>query len=275
MVAQAAAPPGADEPSSVPSILLTVAYDGAGFSGFAPQREGVRTVHAVLLAALGQLDPAVVRVRGVSRTDAGVHAHGQRVAFEPARRIPPRGWVLGTNAHLPPDVAVRAAVEAPSGYEPRAYVQKKRYRYTVLVDAVRDPFLERHALRVEPPVDFARLAAEAGAAIGTHDFAAFRSAADEREETVRTIHGIEVVRDFHGDPRLFAIEVVGNAFLHNMVRILVGTLLDVARGRLAAGAIGRGLASRDRRDLGVTAPAHGLALDEVFFAETGWGVAWP
>jgi tRNA pseudouridine38-40 synthase len=259
----------------VPSILLTVAYDGAAFSGFAPQREGVRTVHATLLTALGRLDPAIARVRGVSRTDAGVHAHGQRVAFEPSRRIPPRGWVLGTNAHLPSDVAVRAAVEAPRGYEPRAHVQKKRYRYTVLVDAVRDPFLERCALRVEPPVDFGRLAAEAAAAIGTHDFAAFRSSADEREETVRTLHGIEIVRDFEGDPRRFAVEVTGNAFLHNMVRILVGTLLDVARGRLAPGAIGRGLASRDRRDLGVTAPAHGLALDEVFFAEAAWGVAWP
>ncbi len=260
-----------------PSVLLTVAYDGAAFSGFAPQREGVRTVHAVLLEALAHLDPSVTRIRGVSRTDAGVHARGQRVALDPSRSIPPKGWVLGTNARLPDDVAVRRAIAVPPRWEPRAHVGAKRYRYTVLVDAVRDPFVERRALRIEPPVDLGRLVEEARAALGTHDFAAFRSAADERENTVRTLSAIDVVPSFEGDPRLFAIEVVGNAFLHNMVRILVGTLLDVARGRLRMGAITRGLHSLDRRDLGVTAPAHGLALDEVFFEglDPASGAAWP
>lgn len=260
-----------------PSVLLTVAYDGAAFSGFAPQREGVRTVHSVLLEALCHLDPTVTRIRGVSRTDAGVHALGQRVALDPSRSIPTKGWVLGTNARLPADVAVRRAIEVPPSWEPRAHVGAKRYRYTVLVDAVRDPFVERRALRIEPPIDVERLVEEARSALGTHDFCAFRSAADEREDTVRTLSSIDVVPSFGGDPRLFAIEVIGNAFLHNMVRILVGTLLDVARGRLRPGAIARGLASHDRRDLGVTAPAHGLVLDEVFFQglDPAFGASWP
>ncbi len=259
---------------SATSVLLTVAYDGAAFSGYAPQKDG-RTVHSVLLAALATLDPSIGRVRGVSRTDAGVHARAQRVAFDPERTIPLKGWVLGTNAQLPADLAIRQAVEVPRGFEPRAIVANKRYRYRVLVDHVRDPFLERRALRVAPPLDLRALRAEAAALVGTHDFRAFRSAADERTVTVRTVSSVEVIEGAEGEPRLLTIDVVGNAFLHNMVRIIVGTLLDVARGRLAAGAVARGLTSGERRDLGITAAAHGLSLEEVHFEGLTEGARWP
>jgi tRNA pseudouridine38-40 synthase len=141
-------------------------------------------------------------------------------------------------------------------------VLRKRYRYLLLADDVRDPFWEGRALRVVDPIDWALVAREAACAVGTHDFAAFRSSGDQRESTVRTIEAIEI-RAQRDDPRITAIDVTGNAFLYNMVRILVGTLLDMGRGRLAEGAVAAGLASKRRESLGFTAPAHGLYLEEV------------
>lgn len=253
-----------------PAILLTVAYDGASFHGFAPQREG-RTVHGVLSAAARALDPSVTHLRGVSRTDAGVHARGQMVALDPTRAIPPKGWVLGMNAHLPADVAVRAAREVAPGFEPRAASRGKRYRYGVMVDRVRDPLSAARTWRIDPPFDLEAARNEARALLGTHDFRAFRSSADERVETVRTLGRADVLMS----GTMVEVVVEGTAFLHNMVRIIVGTLVDVARGRLEPGAVERAIRSGRREDLGMTAPAHGLVLDEVFLEIDAEGASWP
>jgi tRNA pseudouridine38-40 synthase len=246
-------------------VLLKVAYDGTAFAGFAPQ-PGQRTVYGVLLDAVRTLDPSVERLRGASRTDAGVHARAQAVALDPSRAIPSKGWVLGVNAALPPDLAVRAARWVPRGYEPRANGRGKRYRYHVLVDGVRDPLLERTAWRVDAGFDAAAAEAELASIVGTHDFRAFRSAADPRVDTTRTLTRACLVTPLAEEPRLVAVEVEGNAFLHNMVRIIAGTAVDVGRGRLRPGAAARALVSGARTDLGMTAPAHGLILDEVRLA---------
>lgn len=240
-------------------VLLQVAYDGTGFHGWAAQN-GVRTVEDTLHGALLAMDPRASRPRGTSRTDAGVHAEGQLVAFDTDREIPARGWTLGLNQHLPDDVAVRAARAVPSGFSPRFASRGKRYRYRVLVDAVRDPKWRTRAWRIAG-VDPAVMRREASLAVGTHDFAAFRSSADERPVTVRTLTRVDVEEE--AEARVLGIVVEGDAFLHNMVRILAGTLVDVARGRLEEGAIARALASKERRQAGTTAPAHGLVLEEV------------
>ncbi len=251
-----------EAPIAPEGVLLSVAYDGEAFSGFAPQ-PGQRTVYGVLLEAIRALDPGVSGLRGASRTDAGVHARAQAVALDPTRAIPAKGWVLGVNAALPRDLAVRTARRVPRGYEPRAHGRGKRYRYHLLVDRVRDPMLERTAWRIDPPFDRARAEAELAAILGTHDFTAFRSASDPRVDTLRTLDRVTIVAPRAEDPRQLAIEVEGNAFMHNMVRIIAGTAVDVGRGRLRAGATARALASGARTDLGMTAPAHGLILDEV------------
>lgn len=255
-------------------ILLSVAYDGRPFAGFARQRDQ-RTVSGELLGALRAIDPAIREIRGASRTDAGVHARDQRVAFDTAAPLPPRGWVLATARHLPDEIVIRRAAVVRVGYSPRFESLRKRYRYLVLRDLVRDPFLIRRAWRVEGLTDDAieRARAEVPAARGTHDFAAFRTSADERTSTVRTLYGIELSLD-PADPRLVRIDVEGNAFLHNMVRILVGTLMDVARGQLAPGAIARALASLDRRDAGITAPPDGLYLEHIHLRDDGQD-PWP
>jgi tRNA pseudouridine38-40 synthase len=239
-------------------VLLRVAYDGAAFHGWAAQT-GVRTVEETLRGALLAIDPGAGALRGASRTDAGVHAEAQPVAFDSARGLPMRGWVLALNQHLPEDVAVRSARPVAAGFAPRFAARWKRYRYRVLVDPVRDPLLRQRAWRIGGPIDVARMAREAASAVGTHDFGAFRSTSDARPSAVRTVTRLAI--EPHG--RLLDVVVEGTAFLHNMVRILAGTLVEVGLGRRAEGTMGRALASRQRRDAGLTAPAHGLSLEHV------------
>lgn len=255
-------------------VLLQVAYDGTLFHGWAAQA-GVRTVEETLRGAVLALDPKASGLRGTSRTDAGVHADGQLVAVDVERDIPARGWVLGVNQHLPDDVAVRVAWPVPPGFSPRFAARGKRYRYRVLVDSVRDPRWRARAWRLGE-VDLELLAQEGQAAVGTHDFAAFRSAGDERTVTVRTITRVSVEREAGDGGRVVGVVVEGTAFLYNMVRILVGTMTDVARGRLEPGAVARALEARDRRVAGTTAPAHGLTLEHVDVTwPEGVGDPWP
>jgi tRNA pseudouridine38-40 synthase len=195
------------------------------------------------------------------------------VAFDAERDIPPRGWVLGLNQHLPDDVAVRAARSVAAGWSPRFASRSKRYRYRVLVDVVRDPRWRTRAWRL-PVLDLALMEQEGRAAVGTHDFAGFRSAGDERAVTVRTLTRVTIEPD--ADPRVVGVIVEGSAFLYNMVRILVGTMADVARGRLPPGSVARALEARDRRVAGTTAPAHGLTLEHVDLElPDGAGEPWP
>lgn len=254
-------------------VLLTVAYDGTAFSGWASQKDA-RTVESVLRGAILAIDPRATPPRGASRTDAGVHAEGQLAAFDATLEIPARGWVLALNQHLPDDVAVRVARSVPVAYSPRFANRKKRYSYRLLLDKVRDP-LERHRTwRIGYEMDMQRLSREASAIVGTHDFAAFRSAGDARESTTRTIHAARV--HVHEAERVACITIEGNAFLYNMVRILVGTLVDVGRGHLPEGTIARALAGKDRALAGQTAPPQGLALEAIDVElPEGAGAPWP
>ena len=272
-----AARPGDEQPHGreLGGILLTVAYEGTRFAGFAPQ-PGQRTVAGTLLAALRGLDPQISRLRGASRTDTGVHARGQRVAFDTASGIPPRGWVRGLAPRLPPDLAIRAAAIVPAGFVPRFEAVRKTYRYLLLCERARDPFWVGRAWRLDG-LDAARalplLGRELGAARGTHDFAAFRSDQDRRTGTARTIHEVVVSRAGLG-PAMLGLSIVGDGFLHHMVRILVGTAVDVARGRLEPGAMGRALESGNRRHAGITAPPDGLYLERVELRSAGTD-GWP
>lgn len=166
-------------------VLLTVAYDGTDFSGWAIQKVG-RTVADTLNGGVLAVDAHASALRGTSRTDAGVHAESQMVAFDAALDIAPRNWVLGINSNLPEDVAVRRAQVIPPGFNPRFQCREKTYRYRLLTDRVRDPLCRHRAWRVAYPLDVARMSEEARAAVGTHDFNAFRSSGDERTDTVRT-----------------------------------------------------------------------------------------
>ncbi|MCC6215248.1 MAG: tRNA pseudouridine(38-40) synthase TruA [Polyangiaceae bacterium] len=253
-------------------MLLRIAYDGARFAGFARQPTA-RTIAGELDGAIAELDPRARPVIGLSRTDAGVHARAQLVVFQTNRELPPRAWAHEIGVRLPREIALLAVRRVPATYDPRGAVRSKTYRYTVLESVTRDPFLEGRAWRVPDRLNHPALSREVGALLGRHDFAAFRTRDDERPETVRTILRAEV-RTNPCDARLVEILVTGDGFLHRMVRIITGTLVDVARGRLKEGAIAAGLASRDRDDLGMTAPPDGLVLDSVD-VDIPPGEEWP
>lgn len=247
--------------SGAQSVLLTIAYDGRPFAGWALQ-SNARTVAGELWGALRMLDPRASPLRGTSRTDAGVHARGQLAAFDTERDISPRGWVLGLAAHLPEQISVVGAARVETGFDPRRHVRSKRYRYVILNSPVRDPFLDGYAWRISERLNHLEMASAAEQLLGEHDFAAFRGAKDSREDTVRQIFRVEL-RRARSDDRILEILVEGDRFMFRMVRIIAGTLVDIGRGRLDAKAIARALASRERTDLGMTAPAQGLFLESI------------
>lgn len=253
-------------------ILLGVSYDGRRFAGFARQR-GQRTVAEALAGAIAALDPKASAVRASSRTDSGVHALDQRVAFDPRKTISTRGWCLGLNQHLPDDVAIARVAVVEPGFDPRHYARSKTYRYRLYLRPVRSPLLSGRAWRVGYSLDLEAMRREAALLLGAHDFRAFRSSADERKDTRRTIARADVSED-ERCPAGIQIIIEGDHFLHRMVRIIVGTLVDVARGHLGPGAVSRAFDSGSRQDLGMTAPAEGLYLDRVVLKneDLSW---WP
>ena len=254
-------------------ILLKLAYDGTEFCGWAAQKNR-RSIQDTLAGAIRTLDPRGTSPRATSRTDAGVHAEAQFVAFDTALHIPPRGWVLALNQHLPDDVSVRSARAVPAGFNPRFANRGKRYHYDLLLDRVRDPLERLRAWRIGWQLDLPLLRSEAALLQGTHDFGAFRSVRDVRPSSVRTMRRIEFEEQNRG--RVLRVVVEGNSFLYNMVRIMVGTLIDVGRGKLPPGTVTRALAERDRRVAGTTAPAHGLTLEWIdLLLPDGAAEPWP
>lgn len=253
-------------------VLLRVAYDGTLFSGFARQ-PSARTIAGELDGAVRAIDPTASLVRGASRTDAGVHAFDQPVAFDTCLDIPPRGWVLALAAHTSDEVAVVRASRVEAGYDPRAHAARKTYCYRILRSPVRDPFLRNRAFRVAEWLNHEMMQDEARALVGRHDFRAFRTSSDPRTDTVRTIFRAQVELDL-SDERIIVIEVEGDGFLHRMMRIIAGTIIDVGRARLEPGSVVRGIESGARGALGMTAPACGLSLTSLVLDDDG-ADHWP
>lgn len=265
--------PKASEGRSAHGVLLTVAYDGSGFSGFARQPTA-RTIAGELDGAVRALEPRASLVRGASRTDAGVHARGQRVAFDAERELPARAWVHSLNRELPAEIVVRRAASVAPGFEPRFLARQKTYRYVILESVVRSPFSRERAWRVTDRLNHDFMRQAAAPLVGEHDFRAFRAAEDQRENTVRRLFRIEVRTRSSDDGELTEIFVEGNGFMHRMVRIIVGSLVDVGIGRLDSSAVGAALIEKNRAALGRTAPPEGLYLDSIVLDDEGRG-AWP
>lgn len=253
-------------------VLLTIAYDGSVFHGIARQ-QNARTVAGELDGAIRSLDPSASPVRICSRTDTGVHAKAQPVCFDTNQPIGSRGWLLGLTEHLPEQISIVRVEKVAPGFEPSHHAKGKVYRYVLLRSQARDPFWERRAWRLYTPLDLGLMQAAANQLLGRHDFAAFRGAQDERTDTVRTVIRAEF-KPSSEDERLLYFEIEGDRFMYNMVRIIVGSLVDIGRGRLPPNAIQIAQASLNRRDLGMTAPPDGLYLDQVQLEVESWE-AWP
>ena len=251
--------------ASLRKIRLVVEYDGSDLCGWQRQANGP-TVQQHLEEALSKLLATPdVRVAGASRTDAGVHARGQVVAFQTERPIPLHGIRRGLNSLLPLSIAVRSAEEVAADFHPRHSATGKHYRYTIYRSADRSPRWRTRAWHHPEPLDVEHMYAASRALIGEHDFAAFRAAGCTAMTTVRRIDAIDLTA---APDDVLYVDVRGNAFLRNMVRILVGTLTEVGRGYREPAQVAEILASLDRTRAGITAPAHGLELVEVRYDGT-------
>jgi tRNA pseudouridine38-40 synthase len=244
-------------------IRLVVEYDGTSLSGWQRQPNGP-TVQAHLEDALAKLLGHEVTVVGASRTDAGVHARGQVASFRTERPIPVYNIRRALNSFLPDAIAVRDAAEVPDEFHPRFSATGKHYRYTILTRAERSPRWRLRAWHRGVPLSVPAMQQAAAALIGEHDFAAFRAAGCSAKTTMRRVDSIALTRS---EPEVIDVDVRGNAFLRNMVRIVVGTLVEVGAGERAVTQVAEILASRDRTKAGITAPAHGLELVEVFYGQ--------
>ncbi len=242
------------------TIKLTLAYDGTDYAGWQVQGPGRLAVQAVLEHAIEAVTGARVRVMASGRTDAGVHALGQVVSFRTESRLAVETLVRALNANLPHDVAVLDAVEVPEGFHATRSAVRKRYRYAIHNHPIRDVFRRRTSWHYPVPLDAEAMHRAAQALRGTHDFRSFQTSGSERKTTVRTVYQIEVRRGAGEDHRMIFVEIEADGFLYNMVRAIVGTLVQVGRGRRDESWPAGVLAAKDRRRAGRTAPPEGLVL---------------
>lgn len=237
-----------------------LAYDGSQFSGYQIQ-PNKRTVQGEMEKAMQKLHKgAAIKVFSSGRTDAGVHAKGQTIHFDSPLAIPLDKWRVALNSLLPDDVSIISVEKVDLDFHARFSVIGKEYRYFVYRSSIRDPFNRFFAYQYPYPLDLLAMREASQYMLGTHDFTSFCSAKTEVEDRVREIKEIEISED---DMLMFRF--VGNGFLYNMVRILVGTLLQVGSGAIEPIAIKEILEKRDRTFAGKTAPPQGLYLWEVFY----------
>jgi len=253
-------------PAAFTKLKLTIAYDGTGYEGWQVQKTGTG-VQQKIEEALARLFPSVRRVNGSSRTDTGVHALGMVADVNIPKnelKMPLRKVPLALNAHLPEDIRVTAAQRVPAAFHARFNASGKQYRYFVWNHRVMNPLLRRQAWQVPLPLDLPKMRAAARLLLGRHDFRSFAATHTyEIEDTVRTLTRCDVTR--RGPLITFVIE--GDGFLYKMCRGIVGTLVQLGRGKFGVADLKRMLAARDRRVAGMTAPACGLVLWKVFYSK--------
>jgi len=244
------------------TIKLTLAYDGTAYAGWQVQPDE-KTVQEVLEKAIEKVTGEQVRAIASGRTDAGVHALGQVVGFRTETALSADVLRRALNAELPRDVAVLAAAEASESFHPIRDAVKKRYRYVIHDGPVRDVFRLRYAWKYKTRLDDVAMARGARALLGKHDFSSFETSGAERADSIRTIFDVCLERGRGGKEDLVTFEIEADGFLYNMVRAIVGTLVEVGRGAQEVAWVAHVLAAADRRVAGPTAPPQGLFLVEV------------
>ncbi|HEY6455076.1 MAG TPA: tRNA pseudouridine(38-40) synthase TruA [Steroidobacteraceae bacterium] len=238
----------------MPRIAVALEYDGAPFSGWQTQQAGVSSVQEAAEAAFSRIAAETVSLVCAGRTDAGVHALGQIAHFDTRAVRAERGWVLGANSHLPDSISVRWACTVPAHFHARYSAESRTYRYFILNRLGRCALAAQRAALIYRPLEVERMNAAAALLLGEHDFSAFRAAGCQARSPIRRLYTLQVARV--GDTVM--IEATANAFLHHMVRNLVGLLLDVGVGKASPQWAAEVLAGRDRTRSAPTAPAQGL-----------------
>ena len=240
------------------NLLLTLAFEGTNYHGWQVQKNAV-TVQQVVQDALGNIMGIRPDLTGCSRTDAGVHANMYCCTVRTKNPIGCNKLVLALNSVLPKDIAVTDCKEMSEDFHPRYSVVKKEYIYQIWNSPIRTPFLEGKVFHYKYPMDIPLLDMEAKSFLGEHDFLAFCASGSSITDTVRTVFDCGVQKK----DNLITISISANGFLYNMVRIMVGTLLDISKGKIIVGSIPEIIASKNRKMAGITVPAYGLYLNRV------------
>ena len=243
-------------------ILLTVAYDGTHYHGWQYQ-PGVKTIEGEINKQLSGLLKEEIKIIGASRTDTGVHAMGNLAVFDADTRIPPKKIAYALNACLPKDIRIQNSVKVKEDFHPRKTATRKTYQYRITNQEFPNPLKRLYSHFTYGKLDVEKMKQAAVFLVGEHDFQSFCAAGSTAESTVRTIYDLSVRKE----EEEIVIEVTGNGFLYNMVRIIAGTLMEVGRGKIEPKELPRILAQRERKAAGPTAPACGLTLMKYQFVD--------
>lgn len=244
------------------TIRLIVAYDGTELSGYQKQ-DNAPTVQGFLETALSKVCNEAITIYGSSRTDAGVHAKYQVVAFQTTGSIPVENLTRALIAHLPKYIVIREAHELPEDWRPRGNIWGKEYMYTIHNSPIEDPLTLRYHWHIKKPLDVMSMIEGAQYLVGTRDFTSLKGANTTPADPVKTIHAVTI----HHMGESLCIHVVGDGFLYHMVRNIAGLLVDIGQGRKKPSDVEPILAAKNRKLYGKTAPAQGLCLEKVFFTE--------
>ena len=247
---------------SMRTLKLTIAYDGTDYAGWQVQRPGKPTIQGTLQEAARNILQEPVHLIGSGRTDAGVHAYGQVAHLRTSDPLPCASLQRALNATVPRDIVVVGLEEAAPQFHARFHATSKRYRYRLVNGPVVVPFIRRYVHHVPSRLNVAVMRREAARLLGRHDFRSFQNAGRVVADTVRTLSAITIRRK----AAELIIEMEADGFLQGMARAIVGTLLEIGRGRLSEGSIRRILLAKDRTAAGPTAPARGLSLLRVSYS---------
>ena len=241
--------------------LLTISYDGTNYCGWQVQPNGI-TVQKTVGDKLSTIIKDFSGITGCSRTDSGVHANMFCAHFDTSSFIKNNNIIRAMNTVLPPDISVKNCIDVSDDFHARYSCNGKRYIYKIYNSDIRDPFKEKYYLRVQSPIDCEKLDKCCKELIGTHNFKSFCAAHSSVKDTVRTVFSCNIERQEQD----VIFSITGDGFLYNMVRIIVGTLLDINNGKIIL-SVSDILKTCDRSNSGKTAKPHGLYLDEVFYGE--------
>lgn len=240
-------------------LAMIVEYEGTAYSGFQYQKNAP-SIQEELEKAISVLTGQTVRIRGAGRTDAGVHAEGQVIAFDVESRLGPQEFVRAMNYHLQDDIAVQAAYVVSDEFDPRRNAVARRYRYTVLRSSTPSPLLKRRTCLVPEALDVAAMSSAAGMYEGEHDFKRFAGPLERKEaSTVRFVYESMVQQQGN----LLTFDIKGNAFLPHQVRRMVGALVDLGKGKLTQAEFKAMIEGGETKAVAHSMPAHGLSLISV------------
>jgi tRNA pseudouridine38-40 synthase len=242
------------------NIKIVIEYDGHSYHGWQSQINAL-SVQDVIERALYKLTGEETALTGASRTDTGVHALGQVANFFTRSAIPAEKFAFALNTMLPVDITIRDSEEVPPDFHSRFSATGKRYIYKIYNHPFPSALLRHRAYHVYLPLNLEHMQKGAACLVGTHDFSAFMATGSRVKTTVRTIRKLSVAKN--GD--MITLDVEGDGFLYNMVRIIAGTLVEIGMGRIRAEDVPDIISGKDRRKAGRTAPPHGLYLAEVFY----------